>query len=188
MIYDLPSTIRRVSNNHARRSSIAILLLGLITTFLFSGCAGYKLGPTNGVEAGDKTVQILPFSNKTLEPRLGDAVDIALRKTLQRDGTYHLNTSGGADITVTGVLTRYNRRELSFDTHDVLTVKDYRILLTAQVTARDSSGKVLFDRPVTAYTLVRVGNDLASSERQALPVLADDLAKNVTELLVDGSW
>jgi hypothetical protein len=40
----------------------------------------------------------------------------------------------------------------------------------------------------TAYTLVRVGSDLTSSERQAMPVLADELAKNVTDELVDGSW
>ena len=38
------------------------------------------------------------------------------------------------------------------------------------------------------YTLVRVGSDLSSAERQAIPLLADDLAKNVTELLVDGTW
>lgn len=167
---------------------LVVLLCSLASVLMLTGCAGYKLGPTNGVEAGDKTIQLTPFANKTLEPRLGDAVTTAVRKRLQRDGTYHLATSGGADIIVTGVLTRYNRRELTFESHDVLTVKDYRVTVTAQVTAKSSDGKVLFDKPVTGYTLVRVGNDLASSERQALPVLAEDLARNITELLVDGSW
>ena len=51
-----------------------------------------------------------------------------------------------------------------------------------------TSGKVLFDQPVTGYTLVRVGSDLTSAERQALPLLAGDLAKRVTSLLVDGTW
>jgi hypothetical protein len=124
-----------------------------------------------------------------MEPRLGDALTTALRRELQRDGTYHLSTHGSADIVVTGVLTRYRRHELSFVPKDVLTVKDYRVTATAQVVARDlRSGKVLFDKPVTGYTLVIVGSDLTSSERQALPLLAEDLAKNVTELLVDGSW
>jgi len=68
-------------------------------------------------------------------------------------------------------------------------VSDYRLGLTARVTARDrSTGKLILDRPVTGYTLIRVGNDLASSERQALPLLAADLAKNVTSLLVEGGW
>lgn len=153
------------------------------------GCAGYRLGPTNGVLAGDKTVQVRPFINQTLEPRLGDAVTAAVRRNLQHDGTYRLATQGQADIILTGVITRYNRHELSLLPNDVLTARDYRVNATAQVTARDAStGRVIFDRPVTGYTLVRVGADLTSSERQALPLLAEELAKNVTALLVDGSW
>jgi hypothetical protein len=165
--------------------SLAVCLATLIVT----GCAGYKLGPPNGVAAGEKSVQVSPFSNQTLEPRLGDAVTSALRKTLQRDGTYRLATHGDGDIVVTGELTRYDRHELSFVPNDVLTVQDYRVRLTAKVTAREAgSGKVVLDQEVTGYTLLRVGSDLTSAERQALPLLAQDLAKNVTQLLVSGTW
>lgn len=154
-----------------------------------AGCAGYQLGPTNGVSAGETSIRISPFSNQTLEPRLGDAVTTALRRNLQNDGTYHLSTHGDADIVVTGVLTRYNRHELSFVPSDVLTVKDYRVTVIAKVTARDArTDKIIFDKEVTGYTLVRVGSDLTSAERQAIPLLADDFAKNVTAMLVDGSW
>ena len=38
------------------------------------GCAGYRLGPTGGFAAGEKSIQVMPFSNQTLEPRLTDAV------------------------------------------------------------------------------------------------------------------
>lgn len=154
-----------------------------------SGCAGYRVGPTNGTLAGDKTVQVRPFINQTLEPHLGEAVTAAVRRNLQRDGTYRLATHGESDIVVTGVITRYTRRELSLLPNDVLTAQDYRVNATAQVTARDvHTGKVIFDRAVTGYTLVRVGSDLTSSERQAIPLLAEELAKNATALLVDGSW
>jgi Lipopolysaccharide-assembly len=153
------------------------------------GCAGYTLGPTNGQAAGAKAVQVIPFSNQTIEPRLGDAVTEALRKQLQRDGTFHLATHGPGDIVVNGVVTRYERREISLAPNDLATPQDYRISMTARVTARErSSDKVLFDGPVTGNTLVRVGPDLQSTERQALPLLATDLANNVTALLVDGSW
>ena len=169
-----------------RATFIFLATVGLLA---LCGCAGYRLGPTNGVAAGEKSVQINPFVNETLEPRLGDAATTALRHRLQHDGTYRLATHGSADIVVNGVLTRYNRHELSLLPNDVLTVRDYRITVTAQVTARDTAtGKVLFDRTVTGYTLIRVGPDLISTERQALPLLAEDLAKNVTALLVDGSW
>jgi hypothetical protein len=78
---------------------------------------------------------------------------------------------------------------MSFAPNDTLTVTDYRLSIQAQVTARDqTSGKVLLDKPVTGFTLIRVGSDLTSSERQALPLLAGDLAKNITALLSEGSW
>jgi hypothetical protein len=167
--------------------SLRLLAAGLL--LVLTGCLGYKVGPTNELSAGGKSVRINPFSNQTLEPRLGDAVTTALCRSVQNDGTYHLSTHGDADIVVTGVLTHYTRHELSFVPSDVLTVKDYRVTVNALVTAREvSTGKVIFTNSVSGYTLVRVGSDITSAERQAIPLLADDLAKNVTALLVDGSW
>jgi hypothetical protein len=164
-----------------------LAVMGLAATLC--GCAGYKLGPSNGLAAGEKSVQVVPFANQTIEPRLGDAVTSALRKEVQRDGTYRLATRDAGDIVVSGVVIRYRRIELSFLPSDVLTVRDYRVSLTAQVTAHErGTGKVLFDRPVTGSTLIRVGSDLTSAERQSLPLLAEDLAKNVASLLADGGW
>jgi len=89
---------------------------------------------------------------------------------------------------VTGVLTGYKRHELNFVPRDVLTVQDFRVSVTAHITARDLTTGNATNWTATAYTLVRVGSDLTSAERQAMPVLADELAKNVTDSLVDGSW
>lgn len=156
---------------------------------VLTGCAGYRLGPSNGETAGERTIQIIPFDNHTLEPRLGDAVTAALRKQLQRDGTFRLATREAGDIVVRGVVTGYGRRQQSFSSEDQATALDYRISLTARITARErGTDRVLLDQPVTGYTLVRVGPDLTSAERQAMPLLAEDLARNVTSLLVDGTW
>jgi hypothetical protein len=165
------------------------LVAALAFTVLLNGCAGYNLGPSNGTAARGKSIQVNPFANQTLEPRLSDALTSQLRKQLQQDGTFKLSTSDGSDIVVTGVITSYQRQELSFLPSDNLTVQDYRVSMTAKVTARDRiSGKVLLDQPITGFTIIRVGNDLASTERQALPLLAADVAKTVTSKLVDGSW
>ena len=154
-----------------------------------SGCAGYKLGPVNGLAAREKSVQVNPFDNQTLEPRLTDAVTSQLRKQLQRDGTYQLASHNDGDIVVSGSVTRYVRQEVSFSSSDILTVRDYRLELSAQVTARErSTGKVILDQVVIGTTLIRVTTDLTSTERQALPLLAADLAKNVTALLAEGAW
>lgn len=158
------------------------------TLLLLAGCAGYTLGPTNGVSAGDKTVQITPFLNHTFEPRLGDYLTTELRKDIQHDGTYRLATHGDADIVVTGLLAHYVRHELNFGSNDVLSVQTYNVYVNAVVTARDVSTGTSRTWTNTASTLVRVGSDLTSSERQAMPVLAGELAKHVTDSLVDGTW
>ena len=72
---------------------------------------------------------------------------------------------------------------------DVATAENYRVDITAHVTARDRvTGRVLLDKKVAGYTLVQVGTDLTDAERQSLPLLAEDLARNITQLLTEGSW
>lgn len=172
---------------HKSTNPLIRVLFFAVALSLVAGC-GYTLGPTNGLTAREKKIQITPFLNHTLEPRLGDAVTTALRRSIQRDGTYHLATQNDADIIVTGTVTKYDRHELNFEPHDVLTVKDFRVNVEAKITARNLSSGTTTNWTATAYTLVRVGSDLTSSERQALPDLADQLAKTVTDSLVNGSW
>src|SRR5271154_5575895 len=142
------------------------------SAFFFTGCASYHLGPVNGEIAGEKSIEILPFNNQTLQPRLGDAVTQALRERMQTDATYHLTTHGDGDIFVTGVITRYDSQGLSYLNNDVATTDNYRVNVIAHVIARErATGKVLLDKNVTGYTLVSVGPDLADAERQAAPLL-----------------
>jgi hypothetical protein len=147
------------------------------------------LGPSNGVAAGSKSIQINPFQNQTQEPRLIEPVATALRRSLQQDGTFRLNTRSEGDIVVSGVLTQYNREGVSFQPSDILSARDLEIRIVAKITATErSTGRTILDREVIGRTTLRMGADLASAERQAVPLLADDLATNVTSLLVDGTW
>ena len=108
------------------------------TAILSAGCAGYHLGPVEpGVVAGAKSIEIVPFNNQTQQPRLGDAVTQALRERMQTDGTYRLATREPGDVVVTGVITAYRREGVSFLRTDVTTAEDYRVSLTAHVTARE---------------------------------------------------
>jgi len=153
------------------------------------GCAGYNLGPVSGQTAGADSVQIRPFINATLEPHLTDAVTSQLRKQIQRDATFRLATNDDGDIVVSGTLIRYGRLELSFAPKDTLTVRDYRLSLAAKVKATErSTGKVILDEELSGFTIMSVNNDIVSSERQALPLLAGELAKTITSRLAEGSW
>ena len=113
----------------------------------------------------------------------------SLRKNLQQDGTYRLDTHGNGDIILTGVITSYSRSTLSVNPTDVLTAVDYQIMMTARITARDRlTGKIILDRPVSGTASLRAGNDLTSAERQTIPQLTDDFARRATATLVDGAW
>jgi hypothetical protein len=154
-----------------------------------AGCMGYKLGPTNGMPAGSRTVEVKSFINKTREPRITEYVASSMRKLLQEDGSFRLETSGRGDILVTGEIIRFDRSGLSYQTNDVLTPQEYTLTMMAHVMAVNvNTGKTNFDRNVFGRTYIRIGNDQNSAERQAIPLLADDLARNAVSLLVDGDF
>ncbi len=172
-----------------RPPSFIFRLVTLCTVVLLAaGCAGYRLGPVNGESAENKSVEILPFNNQTLQPRLGDAVTHALRQQLQTDGTYRL-ASGDGDIVVSGIINGYSRAGLSYLSSDVLTANNYQVGMSGHVIIRErATGKVLLNKEVKGYTLVHVGSDLADAERQAMPLLAQDFARKVTQMLTEGTW
>jgi|SRR4030095_4042163 Lipopolysaccharide-assembly len=174
------------SGSVIRRTSLLCLLV--ILPGLMS-CAGYRLGPTNGQSAGARSIQVNPFYNRTIEPRLIESLAFALRKQLQQDGTFTLETDNAGDVIVSGTILNYERHQLSLQTRDSITPRDYRITITVRLIATErATGKVIVDHKVKGYSDIRIGPDLASAERQALPLVAEDLARNATALLVDGTW
>src|SRR5438445_4884316 len=114
-----------VHSGPPQRRMFGLVMFGL--ALCLTGCAGYQLGPTNGVAGREKSVRVNPFANQTLQPRLTDVVTSQMRNELQRDGTYQLSSHGEADIVLSGSLTRYQRQEVTLAPADVLTVRDYRI-------------------------------------------------------------
>src|SRR5688572_25992365 len=101
-----------------RKSSRLVVGISLgfgfwVLGFHLVGCAGYRVGPVSGQEAGARSVQVNPFSSKVFEPRVGDAVTASLRKQLQQEGTFRLNTKQEADIIVSGAIVEYDRSHLS---------------------------------------------------------------------------
>lgn len=165
------------------------LILPVLAALILSGCAGYRLGSVNGDAAGEKTVEVQPFNNQTLQPRLGDAVTQALREQLQTDGTYRLATGEPGDLVISGIIRSYEREGLGYLNRDATTTQNYRVAITVHIIVTDRvSGKTIMERDVKGHSLVNVGSDFASSERQAAPLLAANLAQNITALLTEGAW
>ena len=137
-------------------------LLGGLLALSLAGCASYRVGPTNGLAAGEKSVQVNFFRNNTLEPRLVEAVNAALRKNIQKDGTFRLN---------------------------IITVRDYTLSLTAKIIATErNGGKVILQREVSGRTTIRAGTDLASAERQAVQTPGEKEDSDDEGKSGKGSW
>ena len=168
--------------------ALKIFLPG-VAALLLVGCASYHLGAINQAMPGERSIEVAPFNNQTLQPRLGDALTQALRERLQTDGTFHLATHDPGDVIVTGVIRSYQPEGLGYLNTDAVTPENYRIGVVVHVIARErASGKLLLEKDVKGHTFVHIGADLASAERQALPLVADDLAQTITELLAEGAW
>ncbi|HAV65252.1 MAG TPA: hypothetical protein DCY13_23130 [Verrucomicrobiales bacterium] len=161
----------------------------LVAVFMLSGCAGYRLGSTGGQRAGIESIEILTPANDTVEARLLAPLTTALRRRVQQDGTFQLATGGPGDVVLSSRITAYQRRELSFQPGDIVTVRDYQLTMTVHATARRrDTGRILMDREVTGRTTIRVADDLVSAERQAMPLLAEDLARNLIGLVAEGDF
>ena len=160
--------------------------LFLAVAWTAAGCASYRLGPVSPAIPAGQAVEVGLFQNATPLPGLSESVNISIRRELQRDGTFALATG---DVLLTGSIDAYRRSPVSFQPRDILSVRDFEVELVTRVRAADkATGQVLIDRELTGRTTVRLGGDLASAERQALPLLAGDLAKQTVALLAEGEW
>ena len=181
----VPVVIDLQMNNKKIKSIGGAVMLTLLLGS--AGCAGYRLGPVNGAVAGARSVQVKFFENETLEPRLIAAVNHSLRQQLQQDGTFRVESEG--DLVVSGVLKNFTRNGVNYKPDDILAVQDYSLQLTAQVTVTDRvTGKVMVERDIVGSSLVRVSTDFASGQRQAIPLIANQIALRATSIIADGEW
>jgi hypothetical protein len=168
----------------------ALNYLLCLAAVALTGCAGYQVGPVRGtLIAPGKSIEILPFNNQTLQPRLGDALTKATRERIQTDGSFRLATRDPGDVVVSGTITFYGRESLNFLSTDSITPENYRVGLIAHVVVRERvTGKLLVERDLKPHTLVHIGRDLASAERQSLPLIAADFARDLVSLLSESRW
>jgi predicted nucleic acid-binding protein len=161
----------------------------LAAAVMVSGCASYRLGPVNPAIPTGQAIEVGLFQNTTPQPGLTESLNASIRRELQRDGTFELATGGDGDVLIAGNITAYRRSAVSFQPRDILSVRDFEVeLVTRILAAEKATGKVLIDHELTGRTIVRLSGDLASAERQALPLLTNDLARKTVALLAEGEW
>ncbi len=164
------------------RASIA--LLGL---FLFAGC-GYKLGEIRPTPMRSvRTLAVPTFKNNTYEPRVEVLLADTLIKTLQEDGTYSIVSDDTADAILNCTLTKIERRSLRSVQNNVLATSEFGINMEVRFQVIDRvSGVILMQGSARGRSSFFANDDLQTTERQAIPVAARNMAVDLTTEISEG--
>ncbi|HEY8835550.1 MAG TPA: LptE family protein [Chthoniobacterales bacterium] len=166
------------------KKAFALLLLG----FLLEGCAGYHLGPaTPGYLKNVHSIAIPTFSNSTLTPRIEVLVTNTVIKQFQQDGTFRIANADAADATLKAEIVGVNRSPARSVRGNVLATTEFNFTLTVKYTLLGRDQKTLGSPGgVSGSTSFFVGTDVATDERQALPLAAEELARHMVSQLSEG--
>lgn len=170
------------------------ILVALLALMLWSGCAGYHVGPIKPTTMKNvRKLHVMNFTNDTLEPRVEVLLTNLFIKQLQQDGTYEITDENRADAIVKVRITNIQRRPARSLQGNVEQTREFTLTLRAdyQVLKADT-GAVLDKRTITGTTSFFVtGENLTTAdtnqdERQAIPLAAEDLAVRMTSIISEG--
>ncbi len=168
-----------------RISSALCLLFAVLG---LTGCAGYQLG--TGTTPKFTTLFVAPVTTETLIPQARELVTTQVREAFLKDGRIKLvDSPAGADAVLQIALTGYDRAVAVSRQDDTGLARRFDVSLRAHATLTNEHTKEAFfvRRPLTAKRGVFTDSGLIPSEYQALPLLAEQLANEVTHSVLD-TW
>jgi len=155
---------------------------------IFTGCAGYTLGPTPPTYMkGIRTVAVPILKNVTITPDIEALATTTIIRQIQQDGTYEISGVDHADAVVYGTITSVSRTKARSLQGNVLASAEFNVLVTIDFEIeRATTAQVLGHRSFTGNTTFFVGNDILSQERQALPLAVQDASVQFVSFLSEG--
>jgi hypothetical protein len=168
---------------------LARILAGLVLAALLGGCAGYRVGDISGRHLqGVRSVYVPVAKNSSLEADLQVLVTDAIIQRFNNDGTLEVNQTGDADSELDVTLDTVRRSPVASSTSNILTTSEYQLTISAKVTYvnRRLGRKIFENATVNGTTTYFTQSDILESERQALPLAAQDLANNAVKLVTEG--
>jgi hypothetical protein len=153
-----------------------------------AGCANYRLGTGSTLKFA--TLYVAPVTSEALLPQARVLVTTQLREALLRDGRVTLvDSPEQADATLTIILHSYNRSVAVSRTDDTGLARRFDVTLEALATLVDNRTKQPYfaRRPLEAKRGVFTDSGLVPSEYEAMPLLAESLAKETVHAVLD-TW
>ncbi|NLT70640.1 MAG: hypothetical protein GXX91_08085 [Verrucomicrobiaceae bacterium] len=196
------------------KPSIFLSLVSGLSILLFTGCAGYQLGEVKpGIYRDIKKIHVPPFKNLTLEPRLSSLVTNAVLAEMQADGTYEVASRANCDAVLVGQISHVDKYQLRSVRNDTLKSRELSLYLLAdfhledprtgaRIEERAASGDIAVPTDdkmsapeeiigarqgrVIGDTIQFVDPSFQIGERNALAVVAEDLADKLVSQLANG--
>lgn len=159
---------------------------GTAVMTLLTGCVGYQLGSM--LPKDIKTVYVPIVENNTMEPNIETEVTRAIVEQLQRDGSLTVvNDAATADSELTVELRDFDLNPVAFSDDRPSETDEYRIWIRASAAlVRTGSGEVIAERvDLEGREEFLFNSDLTTAKRQNLPEAAEDLAREIVQMIVE---
>lgn len=164
-----------------RRAALVCILAGV---FAAAGCGVYSAS-SGRVDESLKRIAVQYFENQTAEPNLGVDLADAVILALQTDNTLKVVDEPSADTVLSGIVTRYARKQ-QFARQD-LTVNEYQVQIAVTLTlTRRATGDTIFkDRRFTGSGNYLLDGSNGTSEQTARDEAAGEIVKDILAQVVE---
>ena len=171
-----------------------LLRWGVVTVLplVLGGCANYQMGSTPKA-AGFQDIRVLyvpSVVNETDETAVPGPVTNAILQEIDRDGTFRHARKDESDAILEITVKRIERTPIRQSTEQFLTTLQYQLILTLEyrVYSLKEKKEVLGATKVNGSTTFFVQGDQTESQRQALPLAAQNAAQNLVTTLANRGW
>ena len=165
-------------------------LFSLVIACLALGGCGTSYSWRSSVPENLRTVSVPTFRNESEVMELGAVATRQLLREFQREGTFKVRSSDEAAIEIQGVIKSASSNINAYDRRAGLRTSAYKAQAEAEVSVIDHrSGKVrVNNRKYVAQADFTAGQDLTTAQRDASGRLAEDLARQVVDDVLNLKW
>ena len=167
-------------------------LLWLPLCAVLCSCANYKMGSTpKGAGLQDIRILYVPTAvNETDETAVPGPVTNAILQEIDRDGTFRHARKDESDAILEVTVKKIERSPIQQSVEQYLTTLQYQLTLTLEyrVYSMKDKKEVIPKTITTGYTTFFVQGDQTESQRQALPLAAQNAAQNLVTSLASRGW
>jgi hypothetical protein len=182
----LPGKQRSLLRSYAmNRRLFALVAFPFFSIFFIAGCA-LKMGHP----VSDLYKLHLRVKNDSLAPLLGPKLDREIRKSIVKDGSFHLvNDPTDADASLIVQISQYGDSTEAYRPGDTLLAAGLNLRAIAKIELLDEKGRTIFAENVSGNSSVlRRESTRVPDEAMAMQALAESLAAEVCLSLLNQAW